>query len=93
MWVVRIYSIFTMNKQGWITRQGSGAGGFGKADSSGGAAAVGPASGSRVVSGETVENGFRSYVENPDVCRETVGDEILFNIQNTPRTREILSRV
>lgn len=31
MWVVRIYSIFTMNIQGWVTRTGTGAGGFGKA--------------------------------------------------------------
>lgn len=30
MWGVRIYSIFTMNKQGWITRTGTGKGGFGK---------------------------------------------------------------
>jgi len=30
MWFVRIYSIFTMNRQGWVTRTGTGAGGFGK---------------------------------------------------------------
>lgn len=28
MWLVRLYAIFTMNKQGWITRSASGAGGF-----------------------------------------------------------------
>ncbi len=28
MWAVRIYAILTMNKQGWITRKESGAGGF-----------------------------------------------------------------
>jgi len=28
MWMARIYAIFTMNKQGWITRKYSGAGGF-----------------------------------------------------------------
>ncbi|CAM9127604.1 unnamed protein product, partial [Laminaria digitata] len=28
MWVMRIYSIFSMNKQGWVTRVGTGAGGF-----------------------------------------------------------------
>lgn len=27
-WLARVYSIFTMNKQGWITRQYKGAGGF-----------------------------------------------------------------
>ena len=30
MWVMRLYSIITMNKQGWVTRMGTGAGGFGK---------------------------------------------------------------
>lgn len=30
LWVVRLYAIVTMNKQGWITRQDSGAGGFKK---------------------------------------------------------------
>ncbi|CBJ27851.1 glycosyl transferase [Ectocarpus siliculosus] len=29
MWGVRMYSIVTMNKQGWVTRVGTGAGGFG----------------------------------------------------------------
>lgn len=28
IWIVRVYAIFTMNKQGWITRMHSGAGGF-----------------------------------------------------------------
>lgn len=28
MWIVRIYAILTMNKQGWVTRKESGAGGF-----------------------------------------------------------------
>lgn len=28
MWIVRIYAILTMNRQGWITRKTSGAGGF-----------------------------------------------------------------
>lgn len=31
MWGVRMYSIVTMNKQGWVTRVGTGAGGFGTA--------------------------------------------------------------
>jgi len=35
MWVVRIYSIFTMNRQGWVTRTSTGAGGFGKAGDAG----------------------------------------------------------
>lgn len=29
MWFVRIYAILSMNRQGWVTRVGSGAGGFG----------------------------------------------------------------
>lgn len=28
MWIVRVYAILTMNKQGWITRKENGAGGF-----------------------------------------------------------------
>ena len=31
MFAVRLYSIVTMNKQGWVTRVGTGAGGFGDA--------------------------------------------------------------
>ncbi|MEM7030981.1 MAG: glycosyltransferase [Chloroflexota bacterium] len=31
MWFVRLYAILTMNQQGWVTRVGSGAGGFGPA--------------------------------------------------------------
>lgn len=96
MWVVRIYSIFTMNKQGWITRQGSGAGGFGDADeevpvgftgSNGHAASVGPVR----VYGRDVEDGFD--VENPMRSTKAIGDEVLFNIQNSPRTRSILRQV
>lgn len=31
MWVMRLYAICSMNKQGWVTRVGTGAGGFGRA--------------------------------------------------------------
>lgn len=31
MRVMRLYSIWSMNRQGWVTRTGTGAGGFGKA--------------------------------------------------------------
>lgn len=81
MWGVRMYSIATMNKQGWVTRVGTGAGGFGSAPA-GSAVPVGPVSKSTVESGSQTdsvaqdgydleEESFHSFdVQNP--MREAV---------------------